>query len=161
KKKRLMSSTYDEPSSSTLSISDGRARRPGGAQPKPHLFVAMECDRPLAPPARYHLGDTDEVVIGRGNARASARTTQAGARRLVVRVPDRWMSATHAQLIKVFGRWVLEDANSKNGTLLNGTPQKRAFLSDGDVFELGHTLFLFRDALPTLAEDPADVDAGA
>src|SRR5688572_23623203 len=85
--------------------------------------------------------------------------TENGARRLVVRVPDPWMSGNHATLSKVFGRWVLEDAGSKNGTVLNGEPQKRAFLGDGDVIELGHTFFLYRDALLTPADEPPDLDA--
>jgi transcriptional regulator with PAS, ATPase and Fis domain len=128
--------------------------------PAPHLFLALECIRPVASaPARFNLSQVDEVVIGRGASRAFARVNDGGLRRLVVRVPDPWMSSTHATLQKVLGRWVLEDAKSKNGTVLNGEPQKRAFLGDGDLIELGHTFFLFRDALPTPGEDPPDLEA--
>jgi DNA-binding NtrC family response regulator len=144
----------------TLTIADGKKRKPGGPAPQPLLFLALECHRPLAPPARFHLGDVDEIVFGRGTVRGQGRQVEpSGARRLVIRVPDPWMSATHATLTKVFGRWVLEDANSKNGSVLNGEPQKRAFLTDGDLIELGHTFFLFREALPAWAEDPPDQDA--
>jgi transcriptional regulator with GAF, ATPase, and Fis domain len=69
------------------------------------------------------------------------------------------MSSTHATITKVFGRWVVEDANSKNGTVVNGEPQKRAFLADGDLVEFGHSFFLFRDALATSDDDPADITA--
>ena len=128
--------------------------------PQTHLFLALECARPrVAPAARFALGNVDEVIIGRGTARASARVTDGQARRLVVRVPDPWMSATHATLTKVFGRWILEDSGSKNGTVLNGEPQKRAFLGDGDLIELGHTFFIYRDALMTAADEPHDLDS--
>jgi transcriptional regulator with GAF, ATPase, and Fis domain len=128
--------------------------------PQPHLFLALECARPrLAPSTRFSLYGVDEVIIGRGIARANARVTENGTRRLIVRVPDPWMSATHATLTKVFGRWVLEDAGSKNGTVLNGEAQRRAFLGDADLIELGHTFFIYRDALATPADEPADLDA--
>jgi len=147
-------------SGSTLSIAEGRRPKTGAPVPQPHLFLGLECSRPLSPSARFGLAGTDEVVLGRGIARAFARSSEGGVRRLTVRVPDPWMSATHATLTKVFGRWVLEDQNSKNGTVLNGEPQKRAFLSDADVFELGHTFFLFRETLLTAPDDPVDLDAG-
>ena len=145
---------------STLSIVDGRRRSAGQMAPQPHLFLVLECTRPrVAPPARFALHNADEVIIGRGTARAHARMVDGGLRKLVVRVPDPWMSGTHATLTKVFGRWVLEDAKSKNGTILNGEPQARAFLGDGDLIELGHTFFIYRDSLPTPADEPHDVDA--
>ena len=134
-------------------------RRPGGPAARPHLFLAMECDRPLAPPARYSLADVDTVLIGRGGTRGALRNRDSGVRQLVLRVPDRWMSSSHARLSKVFGRWMIEDAGSKNGTVLNGALEKRAVLSDGDLVELGHTFFLYRDAVPTEDGDPADTDA--
>jgi DNA-binding NtrC family response regulator len=147
---------------STLTIADGRRRTPAAMSPEPHLFLSLECIRPsAAASARFSLAHVDEVVIGRGAARGFTRLTQDGVRRLVVRVPDPWMSSTHATLQKVLGRWVLEDSKSKNGTVLNGDPQKRAFLADGDLIELGHTFFLFRDALPTPGEDPADLEAAS
>jgi transcriptional regulator with PAS, ATPase and Fis domain len=113
----------------------------------------------LAPPARYSLADVDTVVIGRGGTRGALRNREGGVRQLVLRVPDRWMSSTHARLSKVFGRWMVEDAGSKNGTVLNGALEKRAVLSDGDLVELGHTFFLYRDAVPTEESEPVDTDA--
>jgi DNA-binding NtrC family response regulator len=148
----------DPTGGNTLSISDGRRARGAGAVPRPHLFLALESYRPMAPPARFALAELEEIVIGRGTARSAQRATD-NPQRLLVRVPDPWMSSTHAQLTKVLGRWVLEDANSKNGTIVNGASQKRAFLADGDVIELGHTFFLYRDAIPTVADDPPQVDA--
>jgi DNA-binding NtrC family response regulator len=145
---------------STLSIVEGRRKPTDATAPQPHLFLVLECSRPrLSLPARFALAGVDEVILGRGTARAHARMTENGTRRLVVRVPDPWMSGNPATLSKVFGRWVLEDAGSKNGTVLNGEPQKRAFLGDGDLIELGHTFFVYRDALLTPADEPPDIDA--
>jgi DNA-binding NtrC family response regulator len=144
----------------TLSIVDGRRRPTGQMAPQPHLFLALECARPrVGPSARFALAGVDEVILGRGTARAHSRVADGSVRKLVLKVPDPWMSGTHATLTKVFGRWVLEDAGSKNGTVLNGEAQRRAFLGDGDLIELGHTFFIYREGLPTPADEPLDLDA--
>src|SRR5437868_2398957 len=100
-------------SNATLTLSDGRARKALGNVPaRPLLYVALNCDRPLAGAARYSLVDVDSVVIGRGAELSAARSADGSTRRLVIQIPDRWMSSTHAQLTRVLGRWVFEDANS-------------------------------------------------
>ena len=143
---------------STLSIIEGN-RRSGESATQPHLFLVLDSSRPRqSQPARFSLAGVDEVVLGRGIPQA-ARVRDGEVRRLVVRVHDQWMSSNHARLSKILGGWVLEDAGSKNGTVLNGVPQKRAHLADGDVFELGHTFFLYRDALPTPPHEPTEIDA--
>jgi DNA-binding NtrC family response regulator len=147
-----------EPSGGTLPHHDGR-RRQGGASPRPHLFLAMECERPTAPSARFILSDVEGVMIGRGPERNVDRSDENGARHLTIRVPDRWMSGTHTRLVKVLGKWVVEDAGSRNGTIVNGETTQKAILLDGDLLELGHTLFLYRDAVPTTPDDPAILDA--
>ena len=43
----------------TLTIADGKKRKTGGPSPHPLLFLALECPRPLAPPARFLLSDVD------------------------------------------------------------------------------------------------------
>ncbi len=58
------------------------------------------------------------------------------------------MSRAHARVTRAFGGWVVEDAGSKNGTLVGGRPVTRAELADGDVIEVGRTFLLFRRALP-------------
>jgi transcriptional regulator with GAF, ATPase, and Fis domain len=145
----------------TLPHSDGRTRVPGAAAPQPHLFLALEADRPLAPSARYSLARLDALLLGRGGERALERTDEAGVRQLRLRFPDRWMSGSHAQLTKVLGRWVVEDAGSKNGTFVNGHKIQNVVLADGDLVELGHTFFLYRDAVPTLDEEPEHLEASA
>jgi DNA-binding NtrC family response regulator len=122
---------------------DDASRRRG-----PFLFRALDADAPLAPSGRFALADVDEVRLGRGEHRTAQRMAETGVRVLRLGVADRWMSGSHAKLSKVMGRWVLEDAGSKNGVRLNGALTTRAELADGDVFELGRTFFVFRDAQP-------------
>ena len=106
----------------------------------PCLYLLLECDRPLSSSSRHALSDLDQVVVGRGPARRAARSERDGSRLLALGVPDSRMSMVHARLVRDMGRWILEDAGSKNGVILNGERHERAVLEDGDLFELGHTL---------------------
>jgi len=142
----------------TLSIHDRAGERPGGPQHCPQLVVALECSRPAAMSARYSLAGVHTVHLGRAARRTAERFDDGQARKLVVGIPDRWMSSAHARIEHSFGRWVLEDAGSKNGTIVNGQPTRRAVLRDGDLFELGHTLFLFRESVPLAEGEPDDID---
>ncbi len=138
----------------TLSLAEDAGPRPDATRLRPALVLALECQRPRALSARYDLGDVAAVVLGRGSERKADRT---GAE-LFVRVPDRWMSSKHARLEPSFGRWVLTDTDSKNGTFVNGQPTKRAVLADGDLIEFGHTLFVFCERLPLGDQDPPIID---
>jgi transcriptional regulator with AAA-type ATPase domain len=140
----------------TLSHADGERRRAGMAEPHPLLVLALECSRPGALSARWTLSGLAAVHLGRGHDRRAERTSTE----LTVRVPDRWMSSRHARIENSFGRWVLVDTDSKNGSMVNGQPTRRAVLADGDLIELGHTLFLFLDRVPMFDDDPRDVDLG-
>ncbi len=125
------------------------------------IILLMEADRPLAASMRLSLAGVHEVSIGRGSPRVAERAGAAPSTRLSLRVPDRWMSSRHARLTCSFGRWILEDQGSKNGSQINGAPTQRAELRDGDLFELGHTFFLFRRAVEPAPGDPLDIDAAA
>ncbi|WP_437305717.1 sigma 54-interacting transcriptional regulator [Sorangium sp. So ce388] len=133
--------------SSTLSVSRG-PEVPDGDRSGPFLFLVLESHQPLAPPVRIALDDLDEVTIGRGAARKLEPARGAGVRRLDLRLDDPWLSSRHARVVRLLGRWVVEDSGSKNGSLVNGVPQRHAGLADGDLIELGRTFFLFRAALP-------------
>jgi DNA-binding NtrC family response regulator len=138
----------------------GGARRPLLLErlvPAPHLVLALECDRPMAGPARHVLTGVDEVLLGRG----AARTVVREPGHLVVSVPDARLSSRHARLVRRDGGWSVEDLDSRNGVHRHGVRVARAELVDGDLLTLGHTLFLFRAALPTHAAHPADLDAAA
>jgi transcriptional regulator with GAF, ATPase, and Fis domain len=97
---------------------------------------------------RYRLADLNAVHLGRGGER---RAEKAGGE-LTIRIPDKWMSSKHAKIEPSFGRWVLVDTESKNGTIVDGHTTKRAVLTDGSLIELGHTLFYFFERLPIEAD---------
>ena len=58
------------------------------------------------------------------------------------------MSSRHARLQRVLGAWMIEDAGSKNGTFVDGKRVTTSPLADGALVELGHSFFVFREALP-------------
>jgi pSer/pThr/pTyr-binding forkhead associated (FHA) protein len=117
-------------------------------QPEPVLVLVLECSRPRAGSVRYRLNDLTAVVLGRGSNRHAERT----GTELTIRVPDKWMSSRHARIEPRFGRWVLTDTESKNGSIVDGHTTKRAVLTDGSLIEIGHTLFIFFEQLPIQAE---------
>jgi transcriptional regulator with GAF, ATPase, and Fis domain len=116
--------------------------------------LVLECSRPRAGSVRYRLSDLTVVQLGRG---AERRAEKAGTE-LTVRVPDKWMSSKHARIEPSFGRWVLVDTESKNGSIVDGHTTKRAVLTDGSIIELGHTLFIFFERMPIDADAPALVE---
>ncbi len=70
-----------------------------------------------------------------------------------LRNPD--VSRRHVMIHDDNGKLVVEDLNSANGTMLNGTRIKAGHMRPGDLLSLGSTLFIFRDA----PDDPArDLD---
>ncbi len=114
----------------------------------PCVFLGIEYDRPLEPPAAFPLHRTSEITFGRGTERKLKR-----GRAMEIRLVDPWMSSRHARLARGDGGWVIEDLGSKNGTIVNGVPTPRAVLADGDVFEVGHALFLFRSDVEIREQD--------
>jgi len=142
----------------TLTAMDG-AEPPSRAERHPCLFLVFEAHRPLAAPARIHLADVSEIVIGRGALRALELADEG--RQVSVRLDDPRVSSKHARFTKLLRRWVIEDLGSKNGIHVNGVQQTRAALADGDLLELGHTFFVFRDSVPCEAGAPAIRDTAA
>jgi len=134
---------------------NSRSGKRGSATPQAHLYRVIDCSRPLAPSARHALHGVGEVTIGRGQA-APERSGTAGARLLQIHEPDARISSMHARLRYTLGRWIVEDAGSRNGTIVNGEIVRTAALRDGDLIELGRTFFLFRAAVPTPADGPLD-----
>ncbi len=135
----------------TLSLhADGKEGRTG-PKPEPVLVHALACGRPRAGSVRYRLADLHAVHLGRGAERRAEKT----GGELTIRVPDKWMSSKHAKIEPSFGRWVLVDTVSKNGTIVDGHTTKRAVLTDGSLIELGHTLFFFFERMPVEADAPA------
>ncbi len=121
------------------------AEREGEAGEAAQLFVLIAAGHLRGTSSRHVVANTDLVTIGRGE-RDARRRSAGGLRRLELRLPDRALSSEHARLTQLRGRWILDDAGSKNGTRVNGTVVRRAPLRDGDLIELGQTFILFRDA---------------
>jgi transcriptional regulator of acetoin/glycerol metabolism len=148
----------------TLSVADDTAGI--DALDAPHLFLVLESHRMAALPARIRLAGLDEIILGRGPDRRIEQPSdpkeKKDAQTIAVRAPDPWMSSTHARMIRALKRWVIEDAGSKNGSLVNGTPLTgRVTLEDGDLIELGHTFFLYRHAVRAIPGEPALLDLAA
>src|SRR6266542_1880629 len=126
---------------------------------EPQLFLILECDRLFAAGARYSLAGASSAVIGRGVERCARRSAHGSDRALRVEVPSKSMSANHARLVRTGGQWAIEDLGSRNGTFLNGYPVDKGPLADGDILQLGRTMFRLRTDQPTPAGAPADLDA--
>jgi DNA-binding NtrC family response regulator len=133
-------------------LSEGDASTRSEPQTHPYLVLALACDRPATLPRRWQLSGVTEVVVsGAGSGAAADPGT------LVIACNDPWASSRHAGLRRSFGRWLLEDLGSKNGTTVNGDRISRHQLCDGDLIETGHTAWWFRE----LATDVPPLDAAA
>ncbi|NIQ57494.1 MAG: FHA domain-containing protein, partial [Gemmatimonadetes bacterium] len=63
-----------------------------------------------------------------------------------VQFPDRSVSRHHCRIRREEDRWTIEDLESTNGTLVNGTPVRRAArLFHGDEIVVGFSRFVFQD----------------
>jgi pSer/pThr/pTyr-binding forkhead associated (FHA) protein len=61
-----------------------------------------------------------------------------------VPIEDRYASGVHARVFPRGDRFLVEDMNSTNGTLLNGASLRgEAELIDGDTIQIGDTVFRF------------------
>jgi hypothetical protein len=61
-----------------------------------------------------------------------------------VQIEDRYASGIHARVFPRGDRFLAEDMNSTNGTLLNGASLRgEAELIDGDTIQIGDTVFRF------------------
>src|SRR5712691_5995014 len=128
---------------STLTPVPSQRRSAGSREAR--LYLAFQCDRPLLGSARCLIERLETIEIGRA---ISSRPQPADPRahHLLLRLPDRCMSQTHACLRRAGNHWLIEDAHSKNGTRVNGAAVEQVVLADGDVLELGQSFFVFRDA---------------
>jgi pSer/pThr/pTyr-binding forkhead associated (FHA) protein len=107
----------------------------------PRLIIAVHCAAPTSAGSRVGLGRVEEVVVGRHPVLAIDRRGD----RIEIGLPDSEASRKHARLRRHSGGWDLTDLESKNGTLVNGSPVRTATLVDGDVVEIGSTMFVYRD----------------
>jgi transcriptional regulator of acetoin/glycerol metabolism len=109
------------------------------------ITLAFQAERPLDAPLRFPLPGIDAVLFSRGGDTVRAERVEKDAEtQLRVEVPDRFLSSAHASVQRVFGRWLLEDKGSRNGTFVAGARVDHAELRDGAVFEIGHSFLVFR-----------------
>ncbi|HMG21073.1 MAG TPA: sigma 54-interacting transcriptional regulator [Kofleriaceae bacterium] len=102
----------------------------------------MRADRPRTLPMRVCLDGHREAQITRGSTLARARSSSPRA--CEIQVDDGALSSVHFRLRAVPGGWWLDDAQSKNGTLVDGQRVDSIALRDGAVIEAGQTFFVFR-----------------
>ena len=138
----------------TLTPALGTPRKRAAEEFTPALYLALHCDHPAAPASRHSLAHIDQVLIGRSAETSVLRR----ARELVLSVADGWMSTHHAIIRHTGDSWNIGDTHSRNGTRVNGSPVTQAVLKDGDLLELGHTVFLFRAAVKLDPKDAPDLD---
>jgi DNA-binding NtrC family response regulator len=136
-------------------VSDSSLRRSSVGRRSDALMLLLQCDRPDAGSSRHLLDDLDEVLIVRGSRRGSERTVEGTVRRLVLHIEDPRISTLHARLRRHGPVWLVEDAGSKNGSVINGAKREEHRLTDGDVLEFGRTFFRYRSA----RDWPWDVEA--
>lgn len=94
--------------------------------------------RGTASEKKYHLEASQPIRIGRGNG-------------CQIYLSDPLSSRTHAIISYEAGQWIVSDADSRNGTLVNGDKVHRAELANGDSIQIGSTELLFE--LPDTDED--------
>jgi DNA-binding NtrC family response regulator len=87
--------------------------------------------------------DLRKFVLGSG------RTAHAS-------LPDRGVSKRHAELELIGGAYLLRDLGSTNGTFLNGTLIREAFLSPGDLVMVGTCKLRFEPKLEEVRIPPSD-----
>src|SRR5688572_132360 len=96
--------------------------------------------------AHYLLDPEKETQIGRGTE-------------CTIQLNDPICSRVHCTVRNVGGRWVVGDADSRNGTFVNDRKITEATLAEGHYLKIGSTEFQFHQSRlrPTL---PGDPDAG-
>src|ERR1041385_1999344 len=124
--------TNTKPSRDTVVINVDKTMRENNAQymmvrhqakPQSHLLVCMGANVGH----RYPIGET-EVVMGRSD-------------RCDIRLDDDRVSSRHAELVRRGGRYRIYDLGSSNGTLVNAQRIDEIDLRDGDLIQVGYTVF--------------------
>jgi transcriptional regulator of acetoin/glycerol metabolism len=126
----------------------------GNAARTDHLYLVIAGGKPGGG-ARWSLAGIDRVEIGRGAERAIKKTGST----LRLDCPDPYMSSSHLRFERERAHWVVADAGSRNGILVDGAKQERAIVTDRDVVEAGRSFFLLReDELAGASEVVATTD---
>ena len=84
------------------------------------------------------IGETDHDVALRGERMVIGRLNACD-----ICLSDINASREHAAFVREPDGWAVQDLESTNGTLLNGSPVQRESLVDGDVIEIGLTRLVY------------------
>jgi transcriptional regulator with GAF, ATPase, and Fis domain len=145
--------------STITSISFDRGRGRTASASHDQLVLLASSDDPRLPSSRHVLDDIDLIRFGRG-PREVRRHVDGATRVLTLQLPDRRVSTNHGCMRRVESGWLLDDPQSRNGVVVNGTLTRRTTLGDGALLELGHTFLLLRTG-PLEDGAPLDVDETA
>lgn len=75
-------------------------------------------------------------------------------------IEDDLVSRQHVRLRNDAGKYTIHDLGSGNGTFLNGKAISKSPLEDGDVFQVGDSYILFKEAKPRVPLQAADGGGG-
>ncbi len=104
---------------------------PASVRHRPKKPFTLEQVAGPGAPAEHVLGQ-DEVVIG--------RSLQA-----TISIDDTGISRQHLTIRKSGPEYAFTDLNSANGVYLNSIKTHGAVLREGDVIQLGETIFVFHE----------------
>lgn len=97
---------------------------------------------------KYELGKKKSVKIGKKSDND------------IVIAVDKTISRNHAEIqFTDDNQYLLKDLNSTNGTLINGMKVKEAFLSQGDLIQVGETSIEFQTYDEKVQIEPSDKNA--
>ena len=116
------------------------APEPEFAQAPDEQFPDLRTSGPGSGLATVTVGDLDLDVVLTGDRVAVGRLATSG-----IQLTDSNASREHAAFVRQGDGWAIEDLDSTNGTMLNGSPVTRAVLADGDVVEIGVTRLTYHE----------------
>ena len=71
-----------------------------------------------------------------------------------ITLDDSRASRKHSRIVRARGVWILQDLDSRNGTILGGKPIERTRIDEGAKIQIGNTLLTFHPN--DFAPPPAD-----
>ena len=139
--------SMESPTKTLSVVDDGTTKDEHEARP---LLCFVLCSDQLDLPPRRMVLSRSSTTFGRA-AQFELAAESDGQR---AGIPDPRMSNRHARIFVDRGTFRVEDLGSKNGSLVNGEVLRTSMpLRDGDVVELGHSFFVFRDRTSTWPGD--------
>jgi hypothetical protein len=107
--------------------------------------VALDRPGPLIPRARLALISGTRPTEGEEIALGVGVHTMGRADTCTIQIPNRFVSALHAEIRYREGRFWLSDQSSRNGTTVNGEPiAEPVALDEDDRIGVGGTVLQFR-----------------